>query len=80
MYEVEKELVARELGQLALGILEGIYGSHILEPIAENEAVRILQHIQILLNDEGLDDFQCVEEIIATFESSGLSTSRHDFG
>lgn len=80
MYDVGKELMAKELGQLALGILEGIHGSDLLDPILGNEAVRILQSIQDVLNDEALDDFQCVEEIVSIFEGSGLSTSRHDFG
>lgn len=80
MHEVEKELAARELGQLALGILEGIYGSDFLDPITESNAVHILQDIQDVLNNGTLTDFQCVEEIVSIFERSGLSTSRHDFG
>lgn len=77
---VARELMAMELGRLSLGILEGIYGSEFLDMTADHHAIRILQDIQNILNNERLTDFCCVEEIVSLLERSGISTTRHDFG
>ncbi len=77
---VERELLAMELGRLSLGILEGIHGSDFLDAAADHHAIRILQDIQDILNNEQLSDFCCVEEIVSLLERSGISTTRHDFG
>lgn len=78
--DVSRELLSRELGQIALAALDGLVATDIQNRLAEQDSVRILQKIQDILNDESLDDFSCVEGIVLLFEEYGLSTFRHDFG
>lgn len=77
---VDRELWEKELGRIALAALEGIYGISAFDPIVENRAIALLQSIQNILNNEDLNDFNCVEEIVSLLGRSGISTTRHDFG
>lgn len=78
--DICRELLSRQLGQIALAALDGLVATDIQNRLAEQDSVRILQKIQDILNNESLDDFACVEDIVLLFEAYGLSTSRHDFG
>ena len=80
MYEVEKELAEKELGRLALAILEGLHGTDFLNPIVGNDAVGALQLIRQVLDDERKSDFECVEDIVDILWRAGIHTNRHDFG
>lgn len=80
MLEVEREMTEKEIGRTMLALFEGLHGREFFSPIVENEAVRTLQLIQDLLNDEEKSDFECVEEIVNILWEAGISTSRHDFG
>ena len=80
MHEIEKEIAEKELGRLILSLLKGLHGTDFLYPIVENEAVSALQHIKDILDDEGMSDFDCVEEIVRILWRAGISTDRHDFG
>lgn len=77
---VSEELAANALGELALKFVRDIYTSDRFIYVTDGMAVRALQDIQDILNNENLTDFQCVEEIVLIFEHYNLSTSRHDFG
>ncbi|MBP3521755.1 MAG: hypothetical protein J6J87_10490, partial [Oscillospiraceae bacterium] len=77
--EVEREMTEKEIGRTMLALFEGLHGREFFSPIVENEAVRTLQLIQNVLNDEGKSDFECVEEIVAILWDAGISTDRHDF-
>ena len=79
MLEVEREMTEKEIGRTMLALFEGLHGREFFSPIVENEAVRTLQLIQNVLNDEGKSDFECVEEIVAILWDAGISTDRHDF-
>lgn len=79
MLEVEREMTEKEIGRTMLALFEGLHGREFFSPIVENEAVRTLQLIQNVLNDEGKSDFECVEEIAAILWEAGIPTSRHDF-
>ena len=80
MLEVEREIAEKELGRLALALLEGIHGGDYLHPIVGNEAVFTLQAIKDIVDHEGRSDFDCVEEIVQILWQAGIATSRHDFG
>ncbi len=74
-----KELLAQQLGQL---LLENA-GNVSTEELASNvsrEAAEILEQIVVILDDDGLEDFECIEEIVALLTEKGISTTRHDFG
>ena len=80
MYEIGREMAEKELGRLALVILEGLHGTDTLDPIVENKAIVTLQSIREVLDDESRSDFDCVEEIVQILWCAGISTNRHDFG
>ena len=80
MFEIEREIAEKELGRLALVILEGLHGTDVLDPIVENKAIVTLQSIREVLDDESRSDFDCVEEIVNILWRAGISTNRHDFG
>ena len=47
------------------------------------EAVKLLETIRHILDDNSLDDAECfhrIEAIVSAFHQHGVSTSRHDFG
>lgn len=49
----------------------------------ELDALRTLDQIKLILNDETLNDpecFQKIEAIVEIFHKNGLSTFRHDWG
>lgn len=76
MLEVEREMTEKEIGRTMLALFEGLHGREFFSPIVENEAVRTLQLIQNVLNDEGKSDFECVEEIVNILWEAGISTTR----
>lgn len=48
----------------------------------ESRALRALEGIRRILNDDALEDpecFQRIESILAALEEAGISTARHDF-
>ncbi len=76
---VQRELLERRLGHVLLEHLEPCEMNELV-PSTDNEAVDILEQIRDILDRETLDDFACVEEIVALLLTKGISTSRHDFG
>ena len=46
----------------------------------DNNYADILKDIKSILEDDTLDDFDCIEKIVVNFERSGIRVScRHDF-
>jgi len=76
---VKKVLLEQQLGRT---FLEST-GSIKMEGIAANvngEAADILEQIVTILDDEALEDFECIEGIVMLLNERGISTTRHDFG
>ena len=51
--------------------------------IVESECCRTLEKIRKILDDPNLEDDTCferIEQIVCALESSGIRTTRHDFG
>ena len=48
----------------------------------ESKAVRTLEHIRHILNDDSADNPQCfhrIEAIVSAMEDGGIHINRHDF-
>lgn len=78
MYEVEREMTEKEIGRTMLALFEGLHGKDFFSSIVENEAVRTLQLVQNVLNDQGKSDFECVEEISRILWDAGIPTNRRE--
>ena len=79
---VSDELYARAIGWKMLQWLRREH-SVVLPRQAEGDAVRVLEKIKTVLNDDPLSDPDCfhrIERIVETFSAYGLRTSRHDWG
>ena len=79
---VSDELYARAIGWKMLQWLRREH-SVVLPRQAEGDAVRVLEKIKTVLNDDPLSDPDCfrqIERIVETFSAYGLRTSRHDGG
>ena len=77
-----KQIYAKALGDLVLSYLD-TQGFPPLPDTVETRALETLSNIKAVLDDQTLDDSDCygrIEAIVETFYSTGLSTSRHDFG
>lgn len=51
-----------------------------LAALVNRRALQALKQIQAAVEDGGLSDFACMEEIITVLEAYGMRISRHDFG
>jgi hypothetical protein len=50
-------------------------------PEDDGELLQMLRQIRRILEEETLDDFECIEEIIQVYVKAGYSVGyRHDFG
>lgn len=75
----EDDILALALGQMLLAY-EKTLDKDTLAAQVKNDAVQCLMDISTILDRKELNDFECVEEIIARMEKVGLGTTRHDFG
>ena len=49
--------------------------------IIETESCKTLQKIKAIIENDSLDDFMCIEEILCALDEAGIgSGNRHDFG
>lgn len=81
---LEDELYVQTLGWEVLKYLKA-NDEHLLELRKETggEALRILEEIQRVLDDDTLDDPECferIERIVKIFHANNISTGRHDWG
>lgn len=77
---VGRDLVEKELGRTALAMLESLHGKNCVIPAVETEAIRLLEAIRSVLDNENLSDFDCIEEIVDILWHAGIVSNRHDFG
>ena len=77
MTELSRSILAKGLGEYILKYLEET--PYREEDLVEGESARILGQILDTLNDESLDDFYCLDQIVTIVHGAGLSTTRHDF-
>ena len=78
---ISEELYAKVMGQEILKFVQAC-DQHTLARQADSEAIRVLQKIREILNDETLDDPNCfyrIDAIVQTFWNVGISVERHDF-
>lgn len=77
MTELSRAMLARGLGEYLLTHLE----EHPFreQEVVERECAWVLHQIVDTLNDEALDDFSCLEQIVSIVNTAGLRTTRHDF-
>ena len=81
-FSIQDELYARAIGWQGLEYLRREHPGEVAEKL-EGDALRILDKIQKILDDETLNDPECFEKIeliVKTFYANGLSTNRHDWG
>lgn len=81
---IEDELYARSLGWEVMRFLKREETKLLaLRQETDSDALRIVEKIRCILNDDTLDDPECferIERIVQTFYANGISTSRHDWG
>lgn len=80
---IEESLYAQVLGKELLCHLEN-EESKVLQRISEidSKAVEILEEIRAILNDDTLDDPDCLEridQIVSLYHKNDISTNRHDW-
>ena len=80
MHEVEREIMEKELGRLALAMLEGIHSADYLRPIVGQKTVFVIGAIKDVLDNAHKSYFECIEEIVQILWGAGIPTNRHDFG
>ena len=76
------EMLARVIGWSVIDYLKQDGTLHQIKAETEADAVRALNQIQCVLNDQSLKDpecFQRIERIVEALHACGLSTSRHNF-
>lgn len=81
-FSVQDELYARAIGWKVLDYLRREHPGEAAKEV-EGDALRVLEKIQTILDDDTLDDSDCFERIdliVKTFYAYGLSTNRHDWG
>ena len=79
---IQEELVVQAIGEEALGHLKQIWTLEWLAQAVEGQALKVLEDIRRVLNDENSDNPECfrrVQAIVNTLEANGIYTSRHDF-
>lgn len=77
--ELYEELLCQEAGKM----LFQISGSTQIDykEIVKIKSLQMLQKIKTIIKDDGLNDFECIEEIVCIFEEMGSTGgSRHDLG
>lgn len=81
-YQVHEELIADAIGTLVMRHLRGETIPKEIAEAMESKAVRTLEHIRHILNDDSVDDpecFQRIEAILTALEEAGIFTTRHDW-
>ncbi|MCL2568190.1 MAG: hypothetical protein FWE12_01975 [Oscillospiraceae bacterium] len=77
--ELYEELLAKAIGKDVMRVTLPHLQLHAAE-IVEQQSYAALQKIKAIIEDDSLDDFECVEQIVCVFERFGSDGgSRHDF-
>ena len=81
---IAEKLYVQSLGWEVLRYLKREEGDLLkLYQETDSEALRVLEKIRCVLDDDTLDDPDCferIEAIVKTFHAHEISTSRHDWG
>ena len=82
--KIEDELYARALGWDILDLLRRDKEHFLaLRQELNSDAVRVLEEIKCIINDDTIEDpdcFQRIEHIINALDAHGILTTRHDWG
>lgn len=75
---IKLELLINEISELVKNSIGNIEID--ADKIADTKAIEIISKIQSIVKDNGLSDFDAMEEIVKIFENNNISTGeRHDF-
>lgn len=77
---VSEELAAKAIGRFVMKTVNAFYGKDALEVPVKSKAEEALQEIKNAMNNQELNDFYCIDEIVEILERYGIDTYRHDFG
>lgn len=81
---IAEELYVQSLGWEVLRFLKREEGNLLsLCREADSEALRVLEEIRRVLDDDTLDDPDCfrrIEAVVKAFHADDISTTRHDWG
>ena len=79
MSDSSMDMITHELGRM---IVRYLYPPdlRLLEERVNSEAIQILDAIRAALDNQDLEDFYCLDQIVEIMNDAGLTTSRHDFG
>lgn len=78
---VSEELAAKTIGRFIIRTLKIVYEKEDpLEIPVKSKAEQALQEIKNAMENQELNDFYCIEEIINILDKYGIDTFRHDFG
>lgn len=80
---IEDELYARSIGWEVMQLIRKEEG-HLreLRKEVDSDALRLLEQIKRILNDDTIEDPDCferIEQIVQAFDAYGIRTSRHDW-
>lgn len=78
----QEELAAQAIGLEAMRHLKQEETVKRIAAETESKAMRALEGIRCILNDDALDDMECYQRIaaiLAALEESGIFTTRHDW-
>lgn len=79
---MQKLMMERAIGTAVLEYVRGYEPQRLLSEM-NSDALRLLEQIREILEDDSLDDpecFQKIEAIVTAFQRYGLPVARHDFG
>ena len=78
---ISETLYAQAIGEEILKYVKD-YNPQAIAREADSEAVRLLEEIQAILEDDSLDDPECfsrVDAIVRAFHRRHIQTGRHDW-
>jgi len=78
---IEEEFAARAIGTEALNYLKQTWTPQTLAMKAENRALKVLEDIRRVLDDDALDDPECfhqIQAILSVLEDNDIYSTRHD--
>lgn len=78
----QEELAAEAIGQEVMRYLKQEETVTRIAERTESKAMRALEGIRRILNDDALEDLECferIESILAALEEAGIFTTRHDW-
>lgn len=81
-WTAQEELAAQAIGLEAMRYLKQEETVKRIAAEADSKAMRALEGIRQILNDDSLDDpecFQRIQSILAALEDAGIFTTRHDW-